>query len=131
MYAHIYNLLTLNILNADVPMVFVGVRNYSIGYGEEITLLCNISSDPPANNVYWEKVVHGTKHILNNWTVGIQGVSVDTPSLTIMESTTADIGTYRCVAINDIGTGFSEFIKLDVIGGSSLSNIASYHLFIF
>ncbi|XP_071149869.1 uncharacterized protein [Mytilus edulis] len=103
-------------ITGDVPTVFVGGKNYTIGYGREIALICNISSDPPANNVYWEKVAHGSKHILNNWTIGIQGVSVDTPSLTIMESTTADIGTYRCVAINDIGTGFSEFIKLDVIG---------------
>ncbi|XP_052081164.1 cell adhesion molecule DSCAM-like [Mytilus californianus] len=99
-------------ITGDVPIVFVGNRNYPIGYGEKITLFCNISSEPPANNVYWEKVVNGTKHILNNWTVGIQGVSVDTPSITIAESTTADIGTYRCVAINDVGTGYGATILL-------------------
>ncbi|XP_052081119.1 low-density lipoprotein receptor-related protein 1-like [Mytilus californianus] len=70
-------------ITGDVPTVFVEDRNYSIGYGDEITLFCNISSDPPAKNVYWEKVVNGDKHILNNWTVGTQGVSVDTPSLAI------------------------------------------------
>ncbi|CAC5403637.1 HMCN [Mytilus coruscus] len=112
-------------ITGDVPIVFVGDRNYSIGYGDEITLFCNITSDPPANNVYWEKVVHGTKNILNNWTVGIQGVSVDTPSLTIMESTTADIGTYRCVAINDVGTGYSETILLDVFGELPTVTIAA------
>ncbi|CAC5394045.1 HMCN [Mytilus coruscus] len=99
-----------------VPIVDVGDTIYSAEYGEKITLFCNMTSNPPVTKVYWEKVVNDTKNVLNNWTVGIQGASVDAPSLIIVHSTTADIGNYTCVATNGVGTGKSKATTLEVIG---------------
>ncbi|CAG2242322.1 unnamed protein product [Mytilus edulis] len=105
-------------VTGGVPIVNVRDTIYSIGYGEKATLNCFITSNPSVTNVYWEKEVNGTKNILNNLTMGIQGVSRNDPSLVLMESTKSDIGTYRCVAINDVGTGKSETLSLMVVGDS-------------
>lgn len=71
---------------------------------------------PNVTHVYWEKEVNGFRNVINSWTVGIRGASLETPSLTIVKSTTADAGNYKCVATNDVGTGISETITLKVIG---------------
>ncbi|CAC5383738.1 unnamed protein product [Mytilus coruscus] len=98
------------------PVVNVGYKISSIGYGEKVTLFCNMTAYPNVTHVYWEKEVNRTKNVINSWTVGIRGASVEAPSLTIMKSSTADAGNYRCVATNDVGTGYSESISLKVIG---------------
>ncbi|CAG2188582.1 HMCN [Mytilus edulis] len=98
------------------PVVNVGYRISSIGYGEKVTLFCNFTAYPNVTRVYWEKEVNGAKNVINSWTVGIRGASVESPSLTIVKSTTADVGNYKCVATNVIGTGYSETISLKVIG---------------
>lgn len=107
---------------SGVPIVNVRETSYSIGYGEKALLNCFITPNPSVTNVYWEREVNGTKHILNNLTMGIQGVSRNDPSLVLMESTKSDIGTYRCVAINDVGTGKSETLSLMVVGGEFLGS---------
>ncbi|XP_071150580.1 hemicentin-1-like [Mytilus edulis] len=103
-------------VTGSVPIVHVRDTRYSRGYGETVTMVCNIDSDLAVTNVYWEKEFQGRKTVINHWTVGIKGVSLDVPSLTIMKTTTSDIATYRCVATNDIGTGYSKITRLDVIG---------------
>lgn len=102
---------------AGVPIVSVEKTVYSAGYGEMVTLSCYITANPHVTQVYWEKVVNGIMNVLNNRTVGIKGVSVEAPALTIVKTTTADNGTYRCSSTNDVGTGKSEIIRLEVIGG--------------
>ncbi|XP_052080609.1 hemicentin-1-like [Mytilus californianus] len=100
----------------DVPIVYVKDTRYSIKYGENVTIFCNITSNPPIKNVYWEREFNGTKKVINSWTAGVQGVSFDAPSLTIVKTTTSDNGSYRCIASNDVGTGYSEATNLEVIG---------------
>ncbi|CAG2249887.1 unnamed protein product [Mytilus edulis] len=103
-------------VTGGVPIVDVGDTLYSSGYGEKITLFCNMTSDPSVTKVYWEKVVNGTLNVLNSWTTGIKGASFDDPSLIIVHSTTADIGNYTCVATNSVGTGKSKATSLEVVG---------------
>ncbi|CAC5391231.1 unnamed protein product [Mytilus coruscus] len=104
------------IITGGVPKVFVRKTNYTVGYGENVTMFCNITSDPIVTNVYWEKEFNGTNIVINNLTTGIQGISVDAPSITIVTTTTSDMGNYRCIATNDVGTGCSETTRLEVIG---------------
>ncbi|XP_071150591.1 hemicentin-1-like [Mytilus edulis] len=104
------------IITGGVPKVSVRKSNYTAGYGESVTIFCNITSDPDVTNVYWEKEFNGTTIVINDLTTGIQGISVDAPSMTIVTTTTSDIGNYRCIATNDVGTGCSETTKLEVIG---------------
>jgi len=43
---------------------------------------------------------------------------VDTPSLTIANVVESDSGYYICEAINPLGTGSSNVVYLDVVGGN-------------
>ncbi|XP_076088633.1 cell adhesion molecule CEACAM5-like [Mytilus galloprovincialis] len=104
------------IVTGDVPTVYVKDTRYSIKYGENVTIACNITSNPPLTNVYWEREFNGTKNVMNSWTAGVQGVSLDAPSLTIVKTTTSNNGSYRCIASNDVGIGYSETTNLEVIG---------------
>ncbi|XP_071150587.1 basement membrane-specific heparan sulfate proteoglycan core protein-like [Mytilus edulis] len=104
------------IITGGVPKVSVIKPNYTAGYGETVTMFCNMTSDPIVTNVYWEKEFNGSIIVIDNLTTGIQGISVDAPSITIVTTTTSDIGNYRCIAINDVGTGCSETTRLEVIG---------------
>ncbi|XP_076087724.1 cell adhesion molecule CEACAM2-like [Mytilus galloprovincialis] len=108
-----------------VPKVSVSKSNYTAGYGKSVTMFCNITSDPIVTNVYWEKEFNDTTIVINNVTTGIQGISVDVPSMTIVTTTTSDIGNYRCIATNDVGTGCSETTRLEVIGGEIKAEVTS------
>lgn len=109
-----------------MPKVSVIKSNYTAGYGETVTMFCNMTSDPIVTNVYWEKEFNGSIIVIDNLTTGIQGISVDAPSITIVTTTTSDIGNYRCIATNDVGTGCSETTRLEVIGGKSILKILCF-----
>ncbi|CAG2197201.1 PXDN [Mytilus edulis] len=55
-----------------LPIVQVGNRAYESVYGEDVTLVCGISSEPFINNVYWTKDANGTQTIINQRSVGFQ-----------------------------------------------------------
>lgn len=105
----------ITFLNIDLPTVRVEQNQHQSVYGENVTLNCNIFSDPPIVNVYWEIV--DTHTIINQGSVGYQGISLNNPSLTIIRSTTFHTGQYRCFATNAVGTTGSEPMSLLVKGG--------------
>lgn len=105
----------ITFVTLDLPIVRVEQNQYQSVYGENVTLNCNIFSDPPIVNVYWEIV--DTNTILNQGSVGYQGISLKNPSLTIIHSTTFHTGQYRCFARNAVGTTGSETTSLLVKGG--------------
>ncbi|CAC5364616.1 unnamed protein product [Mytilus coruscus] len=98
----------------DLPVVKVEQYQYESIYGENVTLNCNVISDPPIIDVYWERV--DTQTILNRGSFGYQGILPNDPSLTIIGSTTFHMGKYRCFATNAIGTSYSESTSLLVKG---------------
>lgn len=68
-------------------------------------------------DVYWERVQNETSMIINQGSVGVQGITPQNPSLIIISITDMHIGKYRCFASNAVGTSGSESMSLDVIGG--------------
>lgn len=105
----------ITFLISDLPIVRVEQNQHHSVYGENVTLNCNIFSDPPIINVYWKK--DDTKTILNQGSIGYHGILPNDPSLTIIRSTTFHTGKYRCFATNAVGTTSSEPISLLVKGG--------------
>lgn len=110
------------IIKIGLPLVSVGGKKYISKYSHQITLTTVVKADPPVKFVYWEKVFDGRRTILNNGAVGTLGSSPNNPSLTLEYSTKADIGTYRCFATNDVGTGRGDIISLQVTGGNKNSS---------
>lgn len=84
-----------------------------------VELFCKIISEPPLTNVYWEKVTHDTRMIINTGSIGYQNGTLANPSLTITYSTMFDNGNYTCLGSNAVGISRSESIFLHVIGGMS------------
>lgn len=111
-------------MNIDIglPEVSVIEKKYTAMYSNQVILTAIVKADPPVRFVYWEKNVDERRTIINNGAVGTFGVTPNNPSLTITYSTKADIGTYRCFATNDVGTGRSDIISLQVVGGSVYAN---------
>lgn len=67
--------------------------------------------------MYWEKKNGGEVITLTSQTKGIRGITVGTPSLTILFVTSTDTGSYTCFAINNVGVGESKTAELKVIAG--------------
>lgn len=111
-----FNLLC--ILYTGLPVVKVPEIKYTVWYSKDVTLLCNVTADPPIKFVYWEKVINETRTVINKESIGINGITPDIPSLTLTYSTKVDTGVYRCFATNDVGTGRSGSLSLEVIGGN-------------
>ncbi|CAC5425775.1 HMCN [Mytilus coruscus] len=100
-----------------LPIVKVPKNNYTSWYSDNVTLMCNVSADPPVRFVYWKKEFNDRKNtVINRGSIGIDGISPDVPSLTLQYSTQVDSGVYRCFATNDVGTSSSESLHLQVIG---------------
>jgi hypothetical protein len=84
--------------------------------GNDVTLVCTITSIPSYNEVKWDKGMHGipTEVVIdsNKYT----GSTVNTPSLTIHSADSSDVGYYTCYGTNSVGTGQSQEVHLDVVG---------------
>lgn len=92
---------------------------YESVFGDMVELVCKISAEPQLTNVYWEKLAHDKRMIINTGSIGYQNGTLVNPSLTITYSTMFDTGNYTCLGSNSVGISRSDSIFLHVIGGKS------------
>ena len=100
----------------DAPTVQVEQSSYSVTTGNTVILVCTVTSDLTITSVEWERNVDGIKTTIVTNTKKYSGSSTTTPSLTIFNAESSDVGTYTCVASNKDGTGQSTTITLRVTG---------------
>ncbi|VDI13642.1 Hypothetical predicted protein, partial [Mytilus galloprovincialis] len=111
---------------ADIPKVIVLIDSYTTGVGYSVTLLCRISIAIPAvSKVYWQRYINNSTTVITYDSIGIDGVTVDNPSLTIFSAKESMSGEYTCFAINLVGTGSSLPLRLKVEAGITPSPISS------
>lgn len=103
--------------HTDVPELSTDADYHKAVFGHSYTINCKVDATPFHKHVYWEHRTKGLTRKLKNDTVGVSGVSLENPSLTISFVTTSDTGSYTCFAENIIGTGFSRTVQLEVKGG--------------
>ncbi|XP_052061302.1 hemicentin-1-like [Mytilus californianus] len=109
----------LNVIG-DIPTVVILNPPYTVSYGETITIQCQVTATPSANNIIWTKTINGVDTLINVASSNgkYSGSTVDSPSLTITNANIKnDEGNYVCSATNSLGTGQSASVFLDVIGG--------------
>ncbi|OPL33462.1 hypothetical protein AM593_10437, partial [Mytilus galloprovincialis] len=109
------NSITVDV-KGGLPILRVKNKTYESVYGNEVTLDCDIKSDPSISNVYWTKEANGIQTIINQRSVGYQGITPAHPSLTITYATIYDNGKYTCFGTNAVGTSNSEPTIVNVIG---------------
>ncbi|CAC5381889.1 unnamed protein product [Mytilus coruscus] len=101
----------------DLPEVSVPNLAVNVNFGDSVNLRCNVTAKSLHNFVYWEhKDTFATRRILTG-TVGTEGSTVETPSLTLKYATNTVSGLYTCFARNAVGTSKSSTINLTVYGG--------------
>ena len=101
-----------------VPTVQVQQSSYSVTTGNTVTLVCTVTSNLAITNVQWQRNVNGgiTTITSNTNTNKYSGSTTTTPSLTIFNAASSDVGTYTCFASNNVGTGQSTTTTLSVTG---------------
>lgn len=105
-----------------IPTVSSNQTVYSIPYGYSVILHCEISTEPPLTNVYWERLVENKKSIVYSGESGTSGATLNNPSLIINFATLRDEGYYNCFGRNVAGTGNGPQIQLTVTGGKNIKN---------
>ena len=102
--------------------------SYSVTTGNKVILVCIVSSSLPIDNVQWQRNIGGsiTTITSNTNTNKYSGSTTTTPSLTIFNAASSDVGTYTCFASNSVGTGQSTTTTLSVTG-STLTSIFALH----
>ncbi|XP_060079143.1 hemicentin-1-like [Ylistrum balloti] len=101
-------------VTGTLPSVRVTVSAYTVDVGSQATLACIVEASPPATSVYWTKIIDGVSSTISTSVAKYEGSSVGTPSLTINNLAVSDEGSYRCNAINTVGTGSSGLTSLIV-----------------
>ena len=110
------------LLLLDIPSVQVLQPQYSVNFGDSVTLECVVSGNPTHTSVSWLRVINGQTSSVNFGLNKYSGSTVNTPSLTVNSAEISDEGNYICTATNSIGTGQSSQTFLDVVG-SMYTNI--------
>ena len=103
---------------ADPSFDTVSQSLYYVQTGNNVTLVCNVSTSLPLINVEWEKNSNGTITTINTETntEKYSGSTTNTPSLTIFYAELSDAGNYTCFASNSDGIGEIDMAKLIVSG---------------
>ncbi|XP_069133862.1 hemicentin-1-like isoform X4 [Argopecten irradians] len=105
--------LTIN----DIPTVAIPQTAYSTTSGQSVTLVCTVNANPFQTGVTWQKFTNGVYQPVSiTGNSRYSGGTVASPSLVISNALTTDGGTYRCTAVNSIGTGTSGNTLLTVAG---------------
>ena len=102
----------------DPPTVTVQQSSYSVTTGNSVTLVCSVSSSLSITSVQWQRNVGGSITTINSNTntTKYSGSNTTTPSLTIFNVASSDVGTYTCFASNSVGTGQSTTTTLSDTG---------------
>lgn len=79
-----------------------------MGIGYSVTLICQVTKAFPAvSRIYWERYKNNATTVITSNSIGIDGVTIDIPSLTISSAKESMSGEYTCFAKNYVGTGSS------------------------
>ncbi|XP_071151133.1 contactin-4-like, partial [Mytilus edulis] len=106
-----------------VPEVSVPSITHLTGTGYTVTLVCKVKNAiPEVFRVYWQRYLHGSITVISSASIGIKGVTVESPSLIIPSAMESMTGEYTCFAVNSVGTGSSLPATLTVKAGGP-SNI--------
>ncbi|XP_069107388.1 basement membrane-specific heparan sulfate proteoglycan core protein-like [Argopecten irradians] len=104
-------------VTGGIPTVSVPETHYTAVSGGTLILVCNIISNPIHTSVIWQKLVNHIYHQVEIATSSRHsGGTISSPSLQITNVQSDDSGTYRCSAANQVGTGVSSSIELQVSG---------------
>ncbi|XP_021370011.1 hemicentin-1-like [Mizuhopecten yessoensis] len=109
--------ITLSV-TGNVPSVSISQSFYSVTSGTSITLSCSVSSNPGHTSVFWQRIVGSGTQSISIDNTNFSGATVSSPSLNVISADSGDSGTYRCFAVNAIGTGQSSAITLSVSGST-------------
>jgi hypothetical protein len=90
------------------------------------TLLGTVTSNLAITSVQWQRNVGGSITTINSNTNTnkYSGSTTTTPSLTIFNAASSDVGTYTCFASNSVGTGQSTTTTLSDTGQSTTTALS-------
>jgi hypothetical protein len=96
-----------------------------VNSGNTVTLVCTVSSNLPVTSVQWQRNIGGSITTINSNTNTnkYSGSTTTTPSLTIFNAASSDVGTYTCFTSNSVGTGQSTTTTLGVTGQSTTTTL--------
>lgn len=78
--------------------------------------------------MYWTHSKNDTSTVIIPGTVGFEGLSADNPSLVIPSVNLFMSGDFRCIAINEVGTGIS--LPATLIGKPNAAFVKLNYLFV-
>ncbi|XP_052062340.1 hemicentin-1-like [Mytilus californianus] len=113
-------------VSGDEPHVTIGAQEYTVIYGSNVTMGCFISSHPTFLSVLWQHNTSGSLTDIDTDEQRVTGGTIMQPSLTLTRVNFTHQGLYRCRSTNQVGTGFSNFTTLTVIGDIPNINVLSY-----
>ncbi|XP_076091162.1 hemicentin-1-like isoform X2 [Mytilus galloprovincialis] len=97
---------------ADLPVISLSSKKYTVEAAGFVTLRCQIKGNPTPKRVEWYKVVDEKKIPISK-SLKYSGGTVKVPSLTIGNVVSNDAGLYVMYAQNDFGDSWSEKITVE------------------
>lgn len=91
----------------DIPFTVIKKKSYSAFIGLPIEIKCTVQSIPRHTYVYWTQKRNSISTVIIPGTVGFEFSTADNISLFIPSVNLFMSGDYRCIAINEVGTGIS------------------------
>lgn len=108
----------------DIPYVRIQQSQYTVNYGDQVTLGCVVTADPTHTRVYWQKIKNNQVTTIDSAVITnnarYSGSTVGTPSLTISNVNLDDAAFYICFAENTVGVGQSSQTTVVVSGSMTI-----------